>query len=160
MRASARIPFFAGAPVELRGDRFLDASIYESIPYRTAMNNNDITDIVVLLTRPEGNSRSEPGWVDRYIVAPYLAKFDPELKVHHLERAAQYRQELEAIFSHASLGSHPRMLPIQIPKSAHKIGSLETSRAKLVNGAIDGFQATYSALGLAVPSLVELLTPV
>ena len=35
---------------------------------------------------------------------------------------------------------------------------LETSREKLVRGSMDGFGAVYTALGLAIPQLVEIIT--
>jgi hypothetical protein len=52
-----------------------------------------------------------------------------------------------------------RMLPVQTPASAPKVKPLETSREKLVRGAMDGFAAVYTAFGLPQPQLVEIITP-
>jgi predicted acylesterase/phospholipase RssA len=62
LRASASLPFLAGPPVELRGRRFYDAGVAESIPYRTALAQG-ATHVLVLRSRvvmDGGNSRG-PG---------------------------------------------------------------------------------------------------
>jgi predicted patatin/cPLA2 family phospholipase len=159
LRASARIPFFAGTPVAFRGDRFLDASIYESIPFRAAMRAMP-SDIVVLLTRPAGAQRSPPGWIDRNIVAPYLQRLDTEVARHYLERADEYSRELNALMNQAQSGTEPQICLIQLPSTSRNISPFETNRERLVSGAMDGFHATYAALGFPVPELVELITPV
>jgi predicted patatin/cPLA2 family phospholipase len=51
LRASASMPFLAGPPVELRGRRFYDAGVAESIPLRTPLAQG-ATHVVVLRTRP------------------------------------------------------------------------------------------------------------
>jgi predicted patatin/cPLA2 family phospholipase len=159
LRASARIPFFAGDPVALRDDFFLDASVYESIPFKTAIDVGAPTDLVVLMTRPAGDLRTNPNWIDRRLVAPYLARIDPELGTHYLQRAESYRSEMDLIHKYAGQTSEPRMLPVQIPLGTSKVSPLETSREKLVRGGIDGFGAVYTALGLPIPQLVEIITP-
>jgi len=50
LRASASLPFLAGPPVELRGRRFYDAGVAESIPYRTALAQG-ATHVLVLRSR-------------------------------------------------------------------------------------------------------------
>jgi predicted acylesterase/phospholipase RssA len=51
LRASASLPFLAGPPVTLRGRRFYDAGVAESIPLRTPLAQG-ATHIVVLRSRP------------------------------------------------------------------------------------------------------------
>jgi predicted patatin/cPLA2 family phospholipase len=159
LRASARIPFFAGPPVELRGDRFLDASLYESIPFRAARTAENVTDMVILLTRPAGDLRSAPDWADRYILAPYLKRLDPELARHYLHRAELYEAEIKDITANANDAGLPRMLPVQIPAHAEKIKPFEMSRDKLVIAAMHGFRSIYTSMGLPAPALVEIITP-
>jgi predicted acylesterase/phospholipase RssA len=57
LRASASLPFLAGPPVELRGHRFYDAGIAESVPFRTPLAQGT-THVLVLRSRrpfaPEG----------------------------------------------------------------------------------------------------------
>jgi predicted acylesterase/phospholipase RssA len=50
LRASASLPFLAGPPVELRGRRFYDAGVAESVPFRTPLAQ-DATHVVVLRSR-------------------------------------------------------------------------------------------------------------
>jgi predicted acylesterase/phospholipase RssA len=52
LRASASLPFLAGPPVVLRGRRFYDAGVAESIPFRTPMAQG-ATHVVVLRSRPD-----------------------------------------------------------------------------------------------------------
>jgi predicted acylesterase/phospholipase RssA len=53
LRATAALPFLAGPPVVLRGRRFYDAGVAESIPLRTPLAQG-ATHIVVLRSRPAG----------------------------------------------------------------------------------------------------------
>jgi predicted patatin/cPLA2 family phospholipase len=50
LRASASLPFLAGPPVELRGRRFYDAGIAESVPFRTPRAQG-ATHVLVLRSR-------------------------------------------------------------------------------------------------------------
>jgi Patatin-like phospholipase len=50
LRASASLPFLAGPPVTLRGKRFYDAGVAESIPFRTPLAQG-ATHILVLRSR-------------------------------------------------------------------------------------------------------------
>jgi len=62
LRASASLPFLAGPPVELRGRRFYDAGVAESIPYRTALAQG-ATHVLVLRSRvvTDGGNGHGPG---------------------------------------------------------------------------------------------------
>jgi predicted patatin/cPLA2 family phospholipase len=159
LRGSARIPFFAGPPVPFRGDQLLDASVYESIPFRSVLSSFDVTDVVVLLTRPAGDLRSEPNWIDRNIVVPYLRRFSSDFADHYLQRASEYREELDFIESRSNATEPPCFLRIQPPSDSPKVGSLETNRATLVRGALDGYRAVYDALDQPPHQLVEIITP-
>jgi predicted acylesterase/phospholipase RssA len=50
IRASAALPFLAGPPVRLRGRRYYDAGVSETIPFRTPVDQG-ATHILVLRTR-------------------------------------------------------------------------------------------------------------
>src|SRR5580700_5149171 len=50
LRASAALPFLAGPPVRLRGRRYYDAGVAESIPFRTPLAQG-ATHILILRTR-------------------------------------------------------------------------------------------------------------
>jgi predicted acylesterase/phospholipase RssA len=51
LRASASMPFLAGPPIEIRGRRFYDAGVAESIPFRTPLAQG-ATHVLVLRSRP------------------------------------------------------------------------------------------------------------
>ncbi len=144
LRATMRIPYFAGPPVVVRGERYIDAAIYESIPIRSAVAG-DATDAVVLLTRPQGSLRRPPGIVDRLLVAPHLARIDRRLAQDYLRRWQGYRDEV------ASLGQAgpARLLVVQLPAAAGVIAGFEMSRARLVAGAVDGYRRVFSLFGQA-----------
>jgi len=158
LRCSARIPVIAGPPVQYRNDTFLDASILESIPYRSAISAG-ATDIVVLMTRPAGSLRGNADRIDKYFIAPQLRKYNPKLPHAYLDRANEYLSEVEAITA-ASKGQGPtRILPVQISATAVDVPSNCIDRNALVEGAMAGFRAVYAALGLVEPTLAELITP-
>ena len=50
LRASAALPFLAGPPVRLRGRRYYDAGVAETIPFRTPVDQG-ATHILVLRSR-------------------------------------------------------------------------------------------------------------
>jgi predicted patatin/cPLA2 family phospholipase len=159
LRGSARIPFFAGPAVPFRDDRLLDASLYESIPFRSALVSPEVSDVVVLLTRPAGDTRSDPNWVDRYIVAPYLRRMDADVGSQFLERAAAYKSELDFVAKRLTAPDPPYFLCCQPSRTAAKVGALETNRARLVQGAKDGYRAVYKAFDQPLGDVVEILTP-
>lgn len=54
LRASAALPFLAGPPVTLRGRRFYDAGVAESIPFRTPLAQGATHIMVLRSKRPLG----------------------------------------------------------------------------------------------------------
>ncbi len=87
LRASASLPFLAGPPVELRGRRFYDAGVAESIPFRTPLAQG-ATHVLVLRSRrplatgPAARRLKRPG----RLVSPPAAPLDPPA---HQDYAAQ-----------------------------------------------------------------------
>jgi predicted patatin/cPLA2 family phospholipase len=143
LRASARIPFFAGAPVHFRNDRFLDATLYESIPFQHAIEDK-ATDLVILLSRPLGYLRHAPSWINRRLVVPFLKRIDPAFPPLYRDRAGRYRAEIEAIQSHAEGKTLPEMVVIHPPARSRHVGAFEISQRKLALGAKDGSSAVHA----------------
>lgn len=139
LRATMRIPFFAGPPVEVRGERYVDAAIYESIPVRSAIAGG-ATDVVVLLTRPHGSLRRPPGIVDRLLVAPHLARIERRLARDYLRRWQAYGNEIASL-DHAGPA---RLLPVQLAAGTRLIAGFETSRSRLLAGAVGGYRLVFS----------------
>lgn len=159
LKASATIPVVAGGPVDYSGDLYFDASVSESIPYRSAISDG-FTDVVALLTRPKGAPR-EATWVDRYLIAPKLRMYNPRLPEFFLSRELSYAKELQEVASYANApaDSTPRLLVIQKSPSHPGVRSHEKDRQKLVFGAMSGFKSVYEALGLTTPEVLEIITP-
>lgn len=95
LKASATVPIVAGPPVEFKGDRLFDASLYESIPYRSAVADG-CTHILVLLTRPKGVLRGKPGLIEK-LVAKKVGKYGAGLESDYLARAPRYSHEIKEI---------------------------------------------------------------
>ena len=60
LRASASLPFLAGPPVELRGRRFYDAGVAESIPFRTPLAQGATHVLVLRSRRPLSVNGADP----------------------------------------------------------------------------------------------------
>ena len=60
LRASASLPFLAGPPVELRGRRFYDAGVAESIPFRTPLAEGATHVLVLRSRRPLSINGADP----------------------------------------------------------------------------------------------------
>jgi predicted patatin/cPLA2 family phospholipase len=160
MKCSSRIPFLAGPPVQFRDDRYLDASLHQSIPYAPALADG-FTDIVVLLTRPKDERRNAPNWIDKHLIVPYLNRINPRLGVDYLRRDEVYRQELSDIYGAAQSASQVAgVLPIQIPSGGPRITQLEKRRSSLLLGAMAGYRAAYEAIEDESPAMIEILMPV
>jgi predicted patatin/cPLA2 family phospholipase len=63
IRASAALPFLAGPPVRLRGRRYYDAGVAESVPFRTPLAQG-ATHILVLRSRRPLDTTDEPAAID------------------------------------------------------------------------------------------------
>lgn len=142
--ASTRIPMLAGPPVEFRGERYLDATLTESIPLVTVLEHG-VTHLLILQSRPYGEQLTGARKSDRFI-ARQLAKVDPALASVHAGRPERYAQALATINERAhSQALNPAICPIRPTPDADRVGQLEQDRTKLVTGAMAGMQAMYEA---------------
>lgn len=158
LKASARIPIVAGGPVVYRGERYFDASVYESVPFRSALRESP-TDIVALMTRPKGETRAGPNILEQALVLPRLRAIDANLARDYVDRAGEYKSEVGALLSGASEDGKTRFWPIQPDQSSKKVSSLERDRRALVQGAVDGMTAVYRFMLGGVPQFVEIIKP-
>jgi predicted patatin/cPLA2 family phospholipase len=142
--ASTRIPVLAGQPVAFRGERYLDATLTESIPLVTVLEHG-VTHLLVLQSRPYGEELTGARRSDRFI-ASRLAKVDPALASVHAGRPERYAQALATIDERAhSQELNPAICPIRPSHEAERVGQLEQDRSKLVAGAMAGMRAMYDA---------------
>jgi len=158
LNASTRIPIIAGPPIDFRGEPYLDASLFSSIPVDTAIADG-CTHVLALLTRPAGSLPSRPGLVDRYFASPLLGRISPELGRIPLARPAQYRRTVEFILEHmAAPAAPPYVACAQVPASQPAVSRMEKRRARLYAGAVGGCRTVLELLGaeLAPVEVIQL----
>jgi len=154
MRASARLPWLAGPPVQFRSRRLLDATLAEAMPVRAARRT--ATDMLVLQTRPHGvPHRPLSGGVAR-LTDRYLEKLNPELVELRRSRSERYDHLSEEL---AGLARDPTAEPavcvIRPPSGALMIGQMENRLAALTAAGSQGLRAAWMALEGEDPELLS-----
>jgi predicted patatin/cPLA2 family phospholipase len=147
LRATATIPWVAGPAVAIDGDKFLDAAVFEAIPFRTAREQG-ATHVLALRTRPEGVLRGRPGFMERQVIARLLRREVPNLVHHYLARAEQYKRDIE------ELDTAPDLLSVVLPAGSPVVSQLEKDHDRLLEGAMGGFKAVYRLINGREPDLV------
>ena len=153
LRASASLPFLAGAPVRLRDRRFSDAGVAESVPFRTPLAQG-ATHILVLRTRlpltvaaradgvPVPGPPRPPRSI-RLLARTTLRKESPELRAALLTRGRRTAGDVARI---AELEAEGRALTIRPPASAPPVTRLTTDGAVLAAALEAGRAAAHEAL--------------
>jgi len=158
LRASATMPFLAGEPVRLNGELFVDAAVYESIPFRIALADG-CTDVLALLTRPAGVRRAGPSLAERLFVVRRLDSLRPGLKDDYHHRTWAYAEEVARLTEATTAPTGPpHLLAVSPPAGAAVVNRLEKSQAKLIQGAAGGARALAKALGRSPDQAGEVET--
>lgn len=157
LQASSTIPVFAGKPVQFRGDRYLDASLFERIPLDPAIADG-VSHALVLLTRPEGDAVSKGSGIEGRLTLPGLRRLSPNLAAAYEDSYGRYARVLHRVQALKSdpHGS-PRLDSIAPPTGTCRIGKLEKSRTRLLAAAKDAYASALSAFGLRESLVVEVL---
>jgi predicted patatin/cPLA2 family phospholipase len=150
LRASASLPFLAGPPVPLRGRRFYDAGVAESIPFRTPLAQG-ATHVLVLrsrlplavATRADGIPVPRPPRSIRLLAHTTLRNESPELRAALLTRGSRTADDAERI---AELEREGRALTIRPPASAPPVTRLTTDGALLAAAFEAGRAAAHAIL--------------
>lgn len=155
LRASGRLPWLAGPPVEFRGRRLLDATLAEAIPVHAAQTS--ATDMLVLQTRPHGVDHTPLSGVVARLTDGYLNKINPALVDLRRARSERY-DRLSAELRARSLddAAAPAVCVIRPPAGARMIGQLENRLTALALAGSQGMRAAWMALEGEDP---ELLSP-
>jgi len=148
LRASASLPFLAGPPVTLRGRRFYDAGVAESIPLRTPLAQG-ATHIVVLRSRPARTladvvPSSRPPREARLLARTVLRKETPELRAALLSRAARTLADVTRIGEMEAAGT---ALSIHPPADGPLVSRLTTDGEVLAAAFEAGREATHALSG-------------
>ena len=148
LRCSINVPGVAGSAVAFRGDHLFDAALYESIPLKSAMADG-ATHALVLLTRPEGQTRTPLSPLQAAWVRFQLRDQPPEIVADWLGSHRIYRNELDRI-GNAERGEisgiHAQV--VQIGARHRNISQLERNGRVLYAAARAGFDAVIDAFRL------------
>jgi predicted patatin/cPLA2 family phospholipase len=156
LRASGRLPWLAGPPVNFRGRRRLDATLAESIPVQAAFTR--ATDVLVLQTRPLGVIHAPPSRVVARLTERYLRGVNPRLVELHQTRSTRYDELSARLAVQASDGSAiPSVCVIRPPAVATTIGHLEQRLVALQAAASEGLRAAWVALEGEDPEVLATL---
>lgn len=156
LRASARLPWLAGPPVQFRGRRLLDATLAEAVPVGGAFAS--ASDVLVLQTRPQGVQHTPLGGVVGSLTDRYLQPINPSLVSLRRSRSQRY-DELSARLAllAADPAADPSVCVIRPPAGSLLIGQLEHRTLRLQAAAGDGLRAAWMAIEGEDPELLATL---
>ena len=156
LRASARLPWLAGPPVQFRGRRLLDATLAEAIPVQAALAS--ATDVLVLQTRPHGVQHAPlSGGVAR-LTDRYLRGINPSLVTLRRTRSDRYDELSAWLAGRASDPSGSQSIcVIRPPAGSLLIGQLENRSTTLQIAASHGLRTAWMALEGEDPELIATL---
>jgi predicted patatin/cPLA2 family phospholipase len=155
MRASGRLPWLAGPPVEFRGRRWLDATLAEAIPIHAAQTT--ATDMLVLQTRPHGIQHTPLSGPVARLTDVYLNKINPALVELRRSRSERYdRLSRELGERSADPSARPAVCVIRPPAGSLLISQTENRQAALSTAGSHGFRAAWTALAGEDPELLTI----
>ena len=150
LRASASLPFLAGASVQLRDRRFYDAGVAESIPFRTPLAQGATHFLVLrsrlpltVAARSDGDPVPRPPRSIRLLARTTLRKESPELRSALLTRGRRTADDVARI---AELEGEGRALTIRPSASTPPVSRLTTDGALLAAALEAGRKAAHAAL--------------
>lgn len=156
LRASGRLPWLAGGPVEFRGLRLLDATLAEAIPVHVARRN--ATDLLVLQTRPHGVAHTPLSPLVAKLTDRYLRPINPDLVRLRETRSERYDALTAELARHAGDPSHePAVCVIRPAAGAAVVSQMESRQKALQTAAADGMRAAWMALAGEDPELIGTL---
>jgi predicted patatin/cPLA2 family phospholipase len=156
LRASGRLPWLAGGPVEFRGMRLLDATLAEAIPVHVARRS--ATDLLVLQTRPHGVPHTPLSPLVAKLTDRYLRPINPELVRLRETRSERYDAlTAELAAEAADPEREPAVCVIRPAAGAIVVSQMEGRQAVLQTAAADGMRAAWMALEGEDPELIGTL---
>jgi predicted patatin/cPLA2 family phospholipase len=157
MRASGRLPWLAGPPVQFRGRRLLDATIAEAIPVHVALTT--ATDLLVLQTRPHGVQHAPLSGLVSRLTDRYLDKINPALVRLVHTRSDRYDQLSARLAQQAADdSSSPAVCVIRPTEGSLLISQTENRRNALAVAGSHGLRAAWMALDGEDPELLSTPT--
>ncbi len=152
LRASSSIPLLAGPPSVFDGERFLDALLYEPIPFRSAVRDG-CTHVLVLLTRPEGTLNGTPTLFERHVLGRWIASLEPRLRDAYLAQEHAYDHKIRRLKAHnGEPQGPPWFYALCLDASSRPIRWLERDRRLLEQAAREAFELTKTIIYPGSPS--------
>jgi len=157
MRASSRLPWLAGGPVGFRGMRLLDATLAEAIPMHVACFSG-ATDVLVLMTRPEGVLHAGLSPVVARLTDRYLRAINPALVSLRETRSPRYDALCASLAEwSADAEREPAMCVIRPAAGTLVVSQLESRVSVLRTAASQGLRSAWMALAGEDPELIGIL---
>jgi predicted patatin/cPLA2 family phospholipase len=157
MRASGRLPWLAGGPVSFRGMRLLDATLAEAIPLHVACAS-DVTDVLVLMTRPEGVAHAGLSPIVARLTDRYLRAINPALVELRVTRSPRYDALTARL---AAMAADPACAPavcvIRPAAGSLVVSQLESRVSALRTAGAHGMRSAWMALAGEDPELIGTL---
>lgn len=155
-KAASCLPIIAGSPVMVDGRPYIDGGLFDSLPFRAAIEDG-CTHLLVLASWPRGLDRPPPGRVERALVARALSG---RLWAAYITRADRYNRDA-VLLEEANQGRNAEAHILTIsPGLEASISHLEKDRDRLLAAGRSGALAAITALspqGLAVlPDLLAV----
>ena len=161
LKASACIPWFAGKPIVINNERFVDASFFESIPYLTALKNN-CTHLLVLRTRPYGSRRESVSLLEKLVLKNYFKNGDAAHYDYYINsRSNKYNETIDSLETPtiAIDGYDAYVTSIAVKQPNSRVSQLEKDKNKLLKGAIAGYNCILNTLGYDDIIPVDVISP-
>lgn len=160
LEVGATIPFIAGSPTIINNERLWDASFYDSIPVDHAIKDN-CTHILVLRTRPEGILRGQPSIIEKYYLPHKIDKLKPKgLGEDFLKKCYAYDDIVKNLDeSQNNPEAVPYVYSVKLSKGTKITNPMEKRKSKLIQGAVDGLNASLSTFSAERISVHHILHP-
>ncbi|MGN6872743.1 MAG: patatin-like phospholipase family protein [Solirubrobacteraceae bacterium] len=156
LRASGRLPWLAGGPVDFRGMRLLDATLAEAIPVQ--LPRSSATDILVLQTRAHGVPHTPLSPLVARLTDRYLRAINPSLIELRMTRSPRYDALTAELATQAADPGHtPATCVIRPPSGCVVVGQLEHRALVLQTAASEGLRSAWMALEGEDPELIGTL---
>lgn len=157
MRASSRLPWLAGGPVSFRGMRLLDATLAEAIPMHVACASG-ATDVLVLMTRPEGVLHAGLSPIVARLTDRYLRAINPALVSLRETRSPRYDALCASLADWAAdADREPAVCVIRPGAGSLVVSQLESRVSVLRTAAGQGLRSAWMALAGEDPELIGTL---
>ncbi|MEX2210265.1 MAG: patatin-like phospholipase family protein [Gaiellaceae bacterium] len=157
LRASARIPGVAGLPVALADDLYFDATLLDSLGFRSALTSG-ATHVLVLRTRAREAERSAPSRPERLLLERRLRQFDERLVQLYLNRHIAYREELAELADLTAATGPPYVLDVSPAAKDPSVSQYTRSRDAVSAGASSGMRAMSEAIFGVEPRTLDVIT--